>query len=291
MDNTSEKWAKMSGAGNCFLVTHLNRSQLKNRRNWAALSRRLCHQNKTDGLVVLKPSEKADWEWLFYQKDGSTAEMCGNAGCCAVEYLFKKKLTSSQCITLKTGAGIIKGVFQQTTGNSTTNSGTKNGKIFIKQIQNIRGPFRISFENHIFSYLFIHALVPHAVMELRSLSAKTDLYTTSLETSLGQKLRRNHTHHKNGMNVSFYTQLKTISDKNNMSPVLRAATFERGVEQITPACGTGAIAIAHAYRHCHHSKISKVFVQMPGGQLTVQFYSNGQLSLSSPVEWITNCEG
>lgn len=290
MKNTNEKWVKMSGAGNCFLVTHLSPAQLKTRKNWSAISRRLCQQNKTDGLVALIPSKKADWEWLFYQKDGSTAEMCGNASCCAVEYLFKKRLASSQYITLKTGAGIIKGAFQQTKNKFTTNSTTGSGKIFIKQIQNIQGPFRISFEKKIFSYLFIQALVPHAVVELNHLSPTTCLYTTSLEQKLGQKLRHSHKHHKNGMNVSFYTQLKTTTNKINTSPILRAATFERGVEQITTACGTGAIAIAHAYRYCHHFKLSKVIVQMPGGKLTVQFHSNEQLSLSSPVKWITNCK-
>ena len=258
----------MSGAGNTFLVTYLPHLDSSLQKKLPAVSRQLCRKHDTDGLVVLQSSKEVDWEWLFYQKDGSTAEMCGNAACCVLEYLFKKELIQQGDITLKTKAGIIQGEWIK-----------NSGKIFAKLSSNILGPFDFKFKESIYFYLFIQALVPHAVIELQNVSSILD--KNSLEYQLGSQLRYCQAQYKDGMNVSFFTVLT-----QKPVPILQACTFERGVEGITLACGTGALAVATSYRYCYKDLVKKVYVQMQGGQLTVEFYNDGKVSLLSPVKWL-----
>ncbi len=97
---------KMHGAGNdyiyinCFEETVADPSraarELSDRRFWLG----------SDGLVLIKPSEVADFEMDMYNSDGSRAEMCGNAIRCVGKYVYDNALTDKTEITVSTGAGI-----------------------------------------------------------------------------------------------------------------------------------------------------------------------------------------
>ena len=283
----------MSGAGNSFWITHFipPTSLSPVNINWQKIVQHLCqrqHNNvySSDGLVALFPSKTCDLKWLFYNADGSLAEMCGNAACCVIDYAFKKKLIPStqSFVTLET-------LNQKITGK------LKNGSpcIFLKQSKEIQGPFNISFEKEKISYMFLNSSVPHAVIELKQWP-NTDQEWEN-KKKLGKSLREKTTHYKNGMNVSFYCPEKqnifssTTQEEivHHQTSTLFARSFERGIEDFTPACGTGALAVAQVYRH-KNTFLSSILVQMPGGKLKVEFHQNKKISLMSPVKQLHEIE-
>ena len=265
----------MSGAENSFWITHfLSRTSFSlMNRDWSRVAQTLCKQNNTstaDGLAILLPSKLCDFKWLFYNADGSPAEMCGNAACCVTDYVFKKKLipTEQNFLTFETIAQQIKGELKESMA-----------RIFLKQSTNIQGPFKITYNNVIIPYVFINSSVPHAVIKIQNWPGTLNEWKN--KKKLARILRKKTTHHKNGMNVSFYCH-----QKNNQ---LFARTFERGVEDFTPACGTGALAVAQVY-HQHFPHLQLISVHMPGGHLKIGFHSDKTVSLMSPVKWLQEIE-
>lgn len=79
-------FSKYSASGNDFILTHLFRY---NENSYSNLAKEICHRNLgvgADGLIILKPHLEYDFEWEFYNSDGSEANMCGNGSRAAVAY-------------------------------------------------------------------------------------------------------------------------------------------------------------------------------------------------------------
>ena len=64
--------SKYDASGNTFVIFHTNK-----REDYSKLAIELCKKHDTDGLIVVVPHMVYDFEWLFYNNDGSTASMCG----------------------------------------------------------------------------------------------------------------------------------------------------------------------------------------------------------------------
>jgi diaminopimelate epimerase len=76
---------KMSGSGNDFILIDHREPFLKE-DHLKDFIRKVCQRRVSvgaDGLILIEPSQKADFKWRFYNADGSEAEMCGNGGRCA----------------------------------------------------------------------------------------------------------------------------------------------------------------------------------------------------------------
>ena len=192
-----------------------------------------------DGLAVIKKSEDASLSFCceFYNKDGSTAEMCGNLSCCLVMYARQTKLSK-------------KTDFKFFLGETEAQS---RGKWVL-----LEPPSAIQKTEYIFNktnwpYFFVNTGVPHAVIE-------TELNPREL-ISLARSLRSDTTQSSSGMNVSFF--------KSKSASLLQALTFERGVESFTQACGTGALACATVLAQSR-PELTEVKVSMPGGILEVK---------------------
>ncbi len=61
-----------------------------------------------DGLILIEPSDKADFSWRFYNSDGSRAEMCGNGARCAARFAYVNGIAGEN-LTFETDAGIVCG--------------------------------------------------------------------------------------------------------------------------------------------------------------------------------------
>ena len=197
-----------------------------------------------DGLVIFKKED----EFLFYNKDGSQALMCGNAVCCIAHFLgekgrdLKKFSLNGSEVQVEEGGVLLK---------------KKEEALEIKK------PF---------PFYFIDTGVPHGVIPLENLNFE------DLEELKSQALKIRHLNIKNykeGMNVTFYEKL----EKNK----IKALSFERGVEDFTLACGTGALASASVYNKSSKEDLPQVVVSMPGGDLRVSF-KKGFFHLFSPVK-------
>jgi len=96
--------SKYSASGNDFVIFHTFKKE--NRSN---LAQQLCDRFNgvgADGLIVILPHEIYDFEWQFYNADGSEAEMCGNGSRAAAHYAFKNNLAPKKMKFL-TLAGVI----------------------------------------------------------------------------------------------------------------------------------------------------------------------------------------
>lgn len=247
---------KMSGAGNTFVLVDATRTS-----TWLDIEEKLHIKRRpfvkmicdrtlgvaADGVLFLEdgPGE-AQYNWDFYNADGSKAEMCGNAARCAAQFV-NEYLNSSVTGTYKfnTGAGVV----------SAQVLGDDRVRVLMPTIKDYHRlkTLEISGTSHAFSY--VNSGVPHLVLQISNYKEAAEL------KEFARKARNHKDLLPDGANVTFYVREK--------EDLIKAVTFERGVEDYTQACGTGAVAAA--YVEFMKNKIRNMDVHMPGGVLNVQF--------------------
>ena len=100
------KFTKMHGCGNDYIYVNLFEEQVKDPAEVAIRVSDRHFGIGADGLVLIGPSEIADYRMRIFNADGSEAEMCGNATRCVAKYVYEHGLTDKTEISLETGAGI-----------------------------------------------------------------------------------------------------------------------------------------------------------------------------------------
>jgi len=195
--------AKYSANGNDFVLFHAFE-----KKDRSALAMELCNRQSgvgADGLIVLVPHDTLDFEWEFYNADGSTAEMCGNGSRACAHYAVRFGLASEQ-MSFLTEAGEIKAVVDG------------------EMVQSDLTPPLIkerAIEHNGKQWWIVDTGVPHLVT--------FDADIENFDIVEARELR-----HKYNANVNI---AKVLEDGN-----LRVRTYERGVEDETLACGTGMAA-------------------------------------------------
>ena len=97
-------YTKYSASGNDFVIFHTFE-----KKDYSSLAKRLCNRTEgigADGLIVLIPHAQHDFEWLFYNSDGSNAAMCGNGTRACAHYAYSNGLAPQQ-MNFMTEAGKI----------------------------------------------------------------------------------------------------------------------------------------------------------------------------------------
>ena len=100
------KFTKMHGCGNDYIYIDAAKEAVEHP---AELAIRLSNRHfgiGSDGLILICPSEQADFRMRMYNADGSEAEMCGNGIRCVGKYVYDKGLTKKTSLSIETGAGI-----------------------------------------------------------------------------------------------------------------------------------------------------------------------------------------
>jgi diaminopimelate epimerase len=249
-------FTKMSGAGNTFvLASALPTSAWGDFEKQIGLSRAefaklICDRVLgvgTDGLLLLEPGRDSyDYTWDFYNSDGSSAEMCGNAARCATRYCYEVLEGKDRAhFKFLTGAGEVNAVV------------LGNGEIRVQMPECKWLQKEISLANNTSTekFAFVNSGVPHLVQKLYNIVDAAPL------KEMARASRHHHDIQPNGANVTFFSP--EAADK------IKAVTFERGVEDFTLACGTGAVAAA--FVHHAQSKAESIEVTMPGGRMKVIF--------------------
>ncbi|MGB5941961.1 MAG: diaminopimelate epimerase [Leeuwenhoekiella sp.] len=232
-------FSKYQGTGNDFVIID-NRS-LQFSKNDTKLVKQLCDRKfgiGADGVILLENHPEADFSMVYYNADGRPGSMCGNGGRCIVA--FAKKL------------GII---------NDNTTFEAVDGKHFARikdghvhlQMQDVD---TITERN---GHLFMDTGSPHHVEFVDQL----DTYDVK---SNGSRIRYSELYGEAGSNINFV-------ETQNGSFALR--TYERGVEDETLSCGTGATAVALGLHHLGKAKENFVDLKVAGGQLQVTFEKMG----------------
>lgn len=234
--------SRMSGAQNTFFIANIfepswsQAYSAMSDSDKASLAAHLCtdfHGFHTDGLLYLRPENQFDFAWDFYNSDGSHAEMCGNAARCAA-FFFYHKVKAQKQMKFLTVAGEITGE-------------VLSPELVRVEMTKISDPKEMSVLGH--TGFYINTGVPHFVLEERP------------DANTSKQLRKVSDFGTAGANITFVENLK--------QNYLQAVTFERGVEDFTQACGTGAVAAA-MYLQSKKMAKNSVDVQMPGGILTIE---------------------
>lgn len=232
----------MSGAGNTFFVGF--RDQVgRTDEELSAFTREECVGGRADGVLLLEKKEAGAWKWFFFNADGSRAEMCGNAARCAARFL--ETYDGGKEFLFNTGAGPIR---------ARAREGVYEVVMSLPRVLN--RDMNVEANGRKYFGAWVDTGVPHFVIRVNRLEEIT--------TSEASALR----HHKDfgapGANVTLYCA--------GEGGVVLAKTFERGVEDFTQACGTGAVAAAFVVSLGRPQAFT---VRMPGGDLVVDL-SNPQ---------------
>ena len=100
------KFTKMHGIGNDYIYVNCFDEEVENPEK---VSIYVSDRHKgigSDGLVLIMPSDIADFKMRIFNADGSEAMMCGNATRCIGKYVYDKGMTNKTEITLETNSGI-----------------------------------------------------------------------------------------------------------------------------------------------------------------------------------------
>ncbi len=244
-------FTKMSAAGNDFIIID-NRQNILDVKKAKECAQNICRRKLSvgaDGLILIEDSKKADFKWRFFNADGSEAEMCGNGGRCIARLAHLKGIAPLN-LTFETLAGIIKA---DVLGEKV--------KLQLPLPYNLTCDLKLFLEEKSFFVNSITVGVPHAVIFVEDLK-------NCQVVKLGGKIRFSEHFKPAGTNVNF------VSIRNGSAIAIR--TYERGVEDETLACGTGAVASALIVNEKRGLK-SPLSVLTQGGEvLTVHFTKENQ---------------
>ena len=259
LHNTGVPFFKMQGSGNDFILFD-NRSLKLPLSVMQAWAQQLCPRAfgiGADGIIFIDypPADTSlDYIWHFYNADGSRAEMCGNGSRCVARLAYELGIAGENQ-TFGTDAGPIKATILPEENTVKVQLTKPLEQHLHMAINKENGE---SMEVH-----FVNTGVPHTVLFARDIK-KIDVPT------MGSSIRYNHLFAPAGTNVNFVQ----ILDRDHI--LLR--TYERGVENETYACGTGACAsvwTAHALDKCS----SHVAVTTTGGENLEVHIENGEVFL------------
>ncbi len=231
---------KYQGTGNDFVMID-NRNNFFPKDNHKLINH-LCDRRfgiGGDGLILLENDDNQDFKMLYFNSDGNQSTMCGNGGRCLVAFAKQLKIIENQTTFLA-----IDGLHYATID--------KNNIVSL-QMKDV---------NHLKikdNYVFLDTGSPHhieMVENLKDFNVKEN----------GAKIRYSNLYGTAGSNVNFISQVS----ENEFS----IRTYERGVEDETLSCGTGATATAIGMNAIGKTTSNQITINIEGGKLEISFTKN-----------------
>lgn len=274
-------FVKMHGAGNDYIYINALETCPE---NLSELAKEISDRHfgvGSDGLIVILPSEEADFRMLMYNSDGSRAEMCGNASRCIAKFIYHYGLSDKKIIRLSTDAGIRTLYLSLNEKGEVENITVDMGQPILKpseipviademDSEGIPLVKLTSSEGEEFKAIAVSMGNPHGVIYLDDNQQISD-----------------HLVLKNGKEFEY---AKSFPKKANIEFVKVESTekitmrvWERGAGE-TLACGTGACAAVVA--GILSGRLNrKVEVELPGGNLLIEWReSDSRVMMSGDAE-------
>jgi diaminopimelate epimerase len=235
MKSKSVAFTKVQGTGNDFIILDAMGSSnpMALRPEYIVV---MCDRNfgvGADGLIILTSTGKPnEIQWDFYNRDASSAEMCGNAARCVSEFVSQK--TGTQQLTIL----------------------TKAGPVAVQRLElgthSVEMPWPLQ-PQALAEGTLIQTGVPHLIVQRDNFDAAVDRpFCQNLRAQLSQR----------GVSCN----ITLISNVQHDS--VDVVTFERGVEDFTLSCGTGALAAG--FYVGQKNNVTRVTCHLPGGELVVK---------------------
>lgn len=270
------KFTKMQGIGNDYVYVNCFEETVADPERVSEIISDRHFGIGADGLVLIMPSDKADFRMRMFNADGSEGNMCGNATRCIGKFVYDNHLTDKTSITLETRSGIKKLTLYPENGKVKTVL-VDMGKAVLKPADI---PMNVSSDTFINKPItvdgkevFITAVSmgnPHAVTYV------DDVDSLELE-KIGPSFE-NHPLFPERVNTEFIK----ILDESTM----QMRVWERGSGE-TWACGTGACAATAASvlnGYFPHDK--EITVKLRGGDLFITYKSDGTVLMRGPAETV-----
>ncbi|WP_306480571.1 diaminopimelate epimerase [Mediterraneibacter sp.] len=275
------KFTKMQGIGNDYVYVNCLKEKIENP---SELAKKISDRHfgvGSDGLIMINPSDKADFEMEMYNADGSRGEMCGNGIRCVAKYVYDYGLTDKTSISIETLAGI-----------KYLDLTVEDGKVVLVKVDMGKPIFSpeqipvvsqretvvdepIDIDGQEYRMTCVSMGNPHAVVFIDQ-----DVSEFPLE-EIGVKFE-NHERFPKRVNTEFVN----IIDRHTA----QMRVWERGSGE-TLACGTGACAVAVA---CVLNGLTEeeVTVKLLGGDLQIKWdkekdtvYMTGPAEVVFDGEW------
>ena len=253
------KFTKMQGLGNDYVYVNCFEEKIENP---PAVARYVSDRHfgiGSDGLIMINPSEVADFEMEMYNGDGSRGEMCGNGIRCVAKYVYDYGLTDKTQISVETLGGI-----------KYLDLTVEDGKVVLVKVDMGKPELKsdlipiisenekvidepIEVDGQVYHMTGVSMGNPHTVIYV------DDVKNLDLE-KIGPKFE-NHERFPKRINTEFVHCI----DRNTVE----MRVWERGSGE-TLACGTGACAVAVA-SILNNLTDTRVTVKLLGGDLQIEW--------------------
>ena len=224
---------KLHGVGNDFIAID-GRFDNIDSNDYSDLAKRVCHRHfgiGADGLLVVKNSDVCDVEMVYYNSDGSRANMCGNGLRCFCKFVYDNNIVNENEFTVYTLDGVKKislNIYNDKINTIRVNMGKANfnpKNIPVNADKEVFINEKLVIDNKEFIVSSVLMGVPHTIVFVDEINKK-DIY------SYGELIEKNKVFPQN-TNVNFVK----IDDRDN----IKVYTWERGCGY-TLGCGTGMTA-------------------------------------------------
>lgn len=266
-------FTKWHGCGNDFILVDGIRERVT---DLSGLAKKICDRHYgvgADGLILILPSEKADFRMRIFNVDGSEAEMCGNGIRCFARAVYEYGHTDKTTFSVETGAGILYPSLQVIDGQM-TNVRVDMGEPILSAAQIpvaglgegrvIDQPLTVLGE--VYHVTCVSMGNPHCVVFLPTLD--------SFDIARIGPAFENHSSFPARVNAEFVV----IRDRTH----LRMRVWERGAA-VTLACGTGACAALVA-AVLNGKAERQADIELDGGQLRIEWAADDHVYMTGPAE-------
>lgn len=270
------KFAKMQGTGNDYIYVNCFDESIDDPPAAAKFLSDRHFGIGSDGLVLILPSDRADFKMDIYNSDGSRAKMCGNAARCIAKYVCDNKMTDRDMISLETLSGIKYINIYKTDGKVTSaqvNMGSPMLKsrdipALIESDTVISHPLEVG--GKVYSVTCLSMGNPHCVV-----------FSENIDSVNIQKIGaefENHPAFPDRINTEF---VQPISASH-----IKMRVWERGAGE-TLSCGTGACAAAVAcILNGYCKRDTDIKISLRGGKLSVKWSADGDVYLTGSAQTV-----
>jgi len=222
-----------SGSGNLFLISRSSAEDLSSFT--PACIRKIVQSSphRVDGVLLIEET-CPHMRMHYFNCDGSRASMCGNGLRCSIKYVYDHIQKCSSHISLHTDCGKRSGTVYPDSNEVEVDMGTYCLHTSIKKESLCIDSIDLA------PVYFSNTGVPHAVL----FSQDTKSFPV---VTLGKAIRHHSAFYPHGTNVNF----ASVESYSAFQSYIRLRTYERGVEDETGACGTGAVATALSFLFAH----------------------------------------
>lgn len=276
------KFSKMHGCGNDYIYINCFNQDISSIPNFESFVKNVSDRHfgiGSDGVILIKPTDKADAYMDMYNADGSSGAMCGNGIRCVAKYIYDNGIVNKDEVDILTRSG-IKHLKLFIVNNKVETVSVDMGEAILnpKEIpvntdkKLFMEDITISDKNYFTTCVSMGN--PHAVIFL------DDIESLDLE-HIGP-LFENNSLFPDRVNTEF---LKVIDSKTAYFRV-----WERGSGE-TLACGTGACAsVVAGCLNGYFNKNEEVHIILRGGDLYITYMDNGHVLMRGNASFVFNGE-